>query len=283
VWLPWTYAVLIVAVLLAAMFTLRATGRWPKGVVPLRELALIFALYAVWQVATTLSFGQQTNADDAGLWLARLERTLHWPNEASWQHAILGHEWLMKASDLYYATVHVPVLLITLVWVFVWRRRNWAFARTSVALLTGMCLVIQYIPVAPPRLLPTLGLIDTAALDKLSVYSAVAGANQYAAMPSLHVGWAAAAALLIIVSTTTPWRWLAILYPLLTTWVVVVTGNHFLIDGVAAVVLLGIAVGITMLFPSQRPNQQEVGVDEAIRTEPLPQPSSQLGVQSETS
>jgi hypothetical protein len=53
----------------------------------------------------------------------------------------------------------------------------------------------------------------------------------------------------------------------------VVTGNHFLIDGVAAVVLLGLAAGITMLFPSQRPNQQEVGVDEELRTEPLPQPS----------
>jgi hypothetical protein len=267
--------VLIMAVLLVAMLVLRSTGRWPKAIVPLRELALIFALYAVWQIASTLSFGQLTNADDAGLWLARLERTLHWPNEATWQHAILGHEWLMKASDIYYATVHVPVLLLTLVWVFVWRRRNWAFARTSVALLTAMCLVIQYIPVAPPRLLPSLGLVDTALRDKLSVYSAVAGANQYAAMPSLHVGWAAAAALLIIVSTTTAWRWLAILYPLLTTWVVVVTGNHFLIDGVAAVLLLGVAVGITMLFPSQRPNQQEVGVDEAVHAQPLAQPSVQ--------
>jgi hypothetical protein len=265
---------LIVAVLLTAMIVLRATGRWPKAVVPLRELALIFTLYAVWQVASTLSFGKLTNADEAGLWLARVEHTLHWPNEATWQHAILGHEWLMKASDIYYATVHVPVLLMTLAWVFVWHRNNWPFARTTVALLTGACLVIQYLPVAPPRLLPSLGLVDTAAHDGLSVYSAVAGANQYSAMPSLHVGWAAAVALLVIVSLKTRWRWLAILYPMLTTWVVVVTGNHFLIDGVAAAVLLAAAAGVTMLFPSQRPNQQSALAGSALETQPLAQPSS---------
>ena len=62
-------------------------------------------------------------------------------------------------------------------------------------------------------------------------------------------------ALIIIVAARSPWRWLALLYPIATLWVVVVTGNHFIIDGVASLVLLGIAVGITMLFPSQRPHQ----------------------------
>jgi len=274
VWLPWTYAVAIVAVLLIAMFALRASGRYPKWAYIARELALVFALYAVWQIASSLSFGRLTSADDAGLWLARLERTLHWPNEASWQHPVLQHEWLVHFADLYYAGVHVPVLLITLVWVFIWHRPNWPFARTSVAILTGFCLVIQYIPVAPPRLLPSLGLVDTALRDHLSVYSAVAGANQYSAMPSLHVGWSAAAALLVIVCARTRWRWLAILYPLMTTWVVVVTGNHFLIDGAVAVVLLGAAVGITYAIPSQRPVREASEQLEAQAAEPLPAPTA---------
>lgn len=272
-WLPWTYAVAIVAVLLVAMLALRTSGRWPQGIDIARELAIIFGLYAVWQIAGSLSFGRLGRADDAGLWLARVEHDMYWPSEAWMQHAILGHVWLMKAADLYYATVHVPVLLITLVWVFFRHRPNWPFARTTVALLTGMCLVIQYLPVAPPRLLPSLGIVDTAALDHLSVYAAVAGANEYSAMPSLHVGWAAAAALLVIVCAHSRWRWLAIAYPLLTTWVVVVTGNHFIIDGVVALALLAIAVGITNLFPSQRPVRELPEKQEAQAATSLPAPS----------
>jgi hypothetical protein len=109
--------------------------------------------------------------------------------------------------------------------------------------------------VAPPRLLPSLGIIDTAQLTGLSVYQAIPGANQYAAMPSVHCGWSAAVAFFIIVVARSPWRWLAVLYPLATLWVVVVTGNHFIIDGVVAYILLAAAAGITCLFPSQRPER----------------------------
>jgi uncharacterized membrane protein YgaE (UPF0421/DUF939 family) len=74
-------------------------------------------------------------------------------------------------------------------------------------------------------------------------------------MPSVHVAWAAAVALIIIVVARTKWRWLALAYPLATTWVVIATGNHFILDAVVAVVLLGGAVAITLAFPSQRPQR----------------------------
>ena len=170
---------------------------------------------------------------------------------------------------MYYTSLHIPVFVVTLLWVLLFRRESWAFARTTVVLLTGMCLAIQFIPVAPPRLLPVLGIVDTAKENGRSVYALVAGANEYAAMPSVHIAWASAVALIIIVAARSPWRWLALVYPFATLWVVVVTGNHFIIDGVASVALLGVAVGITMLFPSQRPHQVS-----GARSDPEPSPKS---------
>jgi PAP2 superfamily len=254
-WLPPGAALLMAAVLLCVMIALRAderTRRWGSSA---REVALVLVLYAAWQYATALNVAGTSRAREAGLWLANLERSLGWPDEASVQRAVLGHDWLISLANSYYIVLHGPVLVATLVWVLVFRRQDWAFARTTVALLTGACMLIQYWPVAPPRLIPSLGIVDTPTRSGVSVYDAIPGANQFSAMPSIHVAWAAAVALIVIVSARTRWRWLALGYPLATLWVTVVTGNHFTIDGVAAFVLLAVAAGVTIRFPSQRPER----------------------------
>jgi hypothetical protein len=119
-----------------------------------RETSLIMVLYALWQYVGSLDFADFSNADKAGLWLAELQRTLFFPSEAWIQAPVLGHEWLMRVVDTYYSALHIPVFIITLIWVLVFHRRDWNFVRTTTAILTGACLVIQFIPVAPPRLLP---------------------------------------------------------------------------------------------------------------------------------
>lgn len=252
-WLPWRYALWMAVIAAALWLILRLFPRSKNVAWIMRETSLIMVLYALWQYVGSLDFGDFSKADQAGLWLAELERNLYWPSEAWIQSPVLDHEWLMKLADTYYASLHIPVFIITLIWVLIFHRPDWNFVRTTTALMTGACLVIQFIPVAPPRLLPSLGIADTAQLTGLSVYQAIPGANQFAAMPSVHCGWAAAVALFIIVVARSPWRWLALLYPLATLWVVVVTGNHFIIDGVVAYILLAAAVGVTCLFPSQRP------------------------------
>jgi hypothetical protein len=262
-WLTWRQAVAIGLVLLGSSLVLevmrRRSGstrpRLDSAVVVTREAALVLGLYAAWQYIGSLSVGGFERADAAGLWLADLEALFGWPSEAAVQQMVLGNDGIVYLADIYYSSLHIPVFVITLIWVLLFRRDTWAFARTTVVILTGMCLAIQFVPVAPPRLLPVLGIVDTAKENGRSVYALVAGANEYSAMPSVHIAWAAAVALIIIVAARSPWRWLALLYPIATLWVVVVTGNHFIIDGVASLVLLGIAVGITMLFPSQRPHQ----------------------------
>ena len=262
-WMPWRYALWMAAIAAVLWLILRMFPRSKNVAWIMRETSLIMVLYALWQYVGSLDFGDFSKADAAGLWLAELQRNLYWPSEAWIQAPVLDHEWLMKLADTYYASLHIPVFVITLIWVLVFHRRDWNFVRTTTALLTGACLMIQFIPVAPPRLLPSLGIADTAQLTGLSVYQAIPGANQFAAMPSVHCGWAAAVAFFIIVVARSPWRWLAVLYPLATLWVVVVTGNHFIIDGVVAYILLAAAAAITCLFPSQRPVRWSRSRDDA--------------------
>ena len=111
-------------------------------------------------------------------------------------------------------------------------------------LFTAAALLVQFVPVAPPRMLPGDGMIDTAARYGQSVYGSVAGfnADQLSAMPSVHVGWALLAALVIIEVSRSRWRWLALAYPLLTMLAVVVTANHYWLDGIAAALLLALAL-----------------------------------------
>ena len=83
--------------------------------------------------------------------------------------------------------------------------------RATVALFAGVSLLIQLIPVAPPRLLPGTGLVDTAARYRQggSVGAAASDADEFSAMPSVHVGWALIVAIAVITASRSRWRWLA--------------------------------------------------------------------------
>jgi hypothetical protein len=254
-WLPWRWALMIAAAMCVVALATRVQPRWRSVSSGAGEIALLMVAYAAWQLAASLTFGGLDGAVESGLRIARLEGILGWPSGAAMQAPVLGHEWLMRAADTYYASAHITVFIITLAWIFLRHRADWPFTRTTVFLTTAACLLIQYKPVAPPRLIPELGVVDTAERTGLSVYDAIPGANQYSAMPSVHIAWAAAVALLIIVIARTPWRWLAVLHPLATTWVVVVTGNHYLMDAAVAVMLLAGACAVALSIPSQRPQR----------------------------
>jgi hypothetical protein len=256
-WLPWRWALVIAVVMGVVALATRMKPRWRSVSSSAGEIALLMGAYTSWQFATALTFGGLGGAVESGLRIARLEEILGWPSGAAMQAPVLGHEWLMRMADTYYASAHLTVFVITLAWVFLLHRPDWPFTRTTVFLTTAACLLIQYKPVAPPRLIPELGVVDTAARTGLSVYDAIPGANQYSAMPSVHIAWAAAVALLIVLIARTPWRWLAVLHPLATTWVVVVTGNHYLMDAAVALMLLAGACAVALAIPSQRPQRFE--------------------------
>ncbi|MCL2782035.1 MAG: phosphatase PAP2 family protein, partial [Actinomycetia bacterium] len=220
----------------------RRTGRrWALAAAPfVWEAGIIAVLYALWQLAGSLSVMGTGDAVRRGEWLLRAERG--WlPAEQDVQRLITGHPLLAQAANLYYATMHFAMLFALLLWLFARHRDRYRRARNTIALLTAGCLLLQFVPVAPPRLLPAgYGFVDTAAKYGQSVYAALSGmgADEMSAMPSVHVGWAVAVAVAVITISPSRWRWLILAHPAVTIFVVVATANHYWLDGIVAVGLL---------------------------------------------
>ncbi|MGA2827369.1 MAG: phosphatase PAP2 family protein [Streptosporangiaceae bacterium] len=251
-WQPAAIIAACVAVLAAVLIRTRrarlvAAGRFAG------EAALLFGLFALWQYAGSFSLLPSSGGLPRARWLWHAERLLHLPSEVSVQRLFLPHPLLTEAFNLYYAVLHFPVLIGTLIWVFGWHRGHYRQVRTTVVLFTGASLLIQFIPVAPPRMLYGTGLVDTAARYGQSVYGSLGfDADQYSAMPSVHVGWALIVAIAVITACRGRWRWAALLYPALTLLVVVVTANHFWLDGAVAIVLVLGALGVQRAAGSLR-------------------------------
>ena len=174
---------------------------------------------------------------------------MHLPSETTIQRLFLPHPLLIQFFNLYYDSLHFPVLLGCMAWLFVRRRDRYSRWRTTVVAFTGISLAVQLIPVAPPRMLASTGLIDTAVRYHESVYSTAGGfdPDQLSAMPSVHVGWALLVAAAIITTVSSRWRWLALLYPCLTTLAVIVTANHFWLDGIVAAAILALVLAVQAL------------------------------------
>lgn len=220
----------------------RAAHPWAK------ELTLILVLYSMWQYAGRWSIGRAGAAVDRGRRIWQLERSLHVPSERSLQQVILGHRGVAHWLNAFYAEAHVPALGVLLVWLFVRHRDSYPLVRTAVALVTCASLLIQLVPVAPPRLVPHLGMIDIGAVIGPSDYAGGApGIDQLSAMPSLHIGWALVVAGGIVHASRTQLRWLVVAYPALTVFAVVATGNHYWADGAAAAVLCALAAAVVAL------------------------------------
>jgi hypothetical protein len=244
--MPWNVAVEAGAVLGTAGLAARASRqRWLTRVAPLaRELAIVLVLYALWRIVGTISVLKVNGAIHAGQQVWDLERALHLPNEHGLQHLFLKSSPLIQACNVFYATVHIPSIGVFLVWLWFRHRDHYPAVRNVIALTTLWCLAIQLIPVAPPRLVPALHIVDTPAIFGQTVYPAFgkSGPAQLSAMPSVHVAWAAIIGVTIVVATTTRWRWIALAHPIVTMVVVVVTGNHYWLDGVVGVIVAAAAV-----------------------------------------
>ena len=239
--LSWPQAAALAGVLYGGslVLTRAASARLRRWWPFVREAGTIAALYAAWQLVGTLSVIGSNGAYGRGRWLVSAERYLRLPRESTVQGWILPHPWLAQLCNLYYAGLHFVALFAMLLWLFVRHRDRYGQARSSVIALTASCLAVQLIPVAPPRLVPQAGVVDVAARYGQSVYAAGGtGVDQLSAMPSVHVGWALLIAVIVIRAGTGPWRWAIVAYPTLTVFVVVATGNHFWLDGIAAAVLL---------------------------------------------
>ena len=210
---------------------------------------MVASLYAIWRIARKLPLATAEGAIDRARQIDDLQRWLRFPSELSLQHFVLRYDWLARATNTYYATVHVPATVAFLVWLFVRHREHYPHWRNGLAIVTGFCLVIRFVRVAPPRFLPDLGYIDLSARYGMSVYGPVGTgvSDQFAAMPSIHVAWAAVLSFGVIAASPSKWRWVFALQVILTMLAVSATGNHWWLDGVVAVALLAVALAIDTL------------------------------------
>jgi hypothetical protein len=215
----------------------------------LREIVLLSALFVGYRVVRLAIAGHDDLAVANAWQVWDVERLMHLPDEESLQDWALQWPDLLKAANWYYVGVHFPVTLAFLGWG--WLRRSpaeYRWARRLIITLTGFALVLHVaMPLAPPRMLSSLGFLDTMAAFGPSAYDGDAAtvANQFAAMPSLHVGWSLLIALVVVRTARSRWRWVVVAHPVLTTLVVVVTANHYWIDAVVSALLLLLVLLIT--------------------------------------
>lgn len=240
-WLPWEYSAWGAAIAFVVAAALRARGGLSRSMaMVLHEAATVASLYTLWQLAGRLSVVHLEGAIGRGEWLWDVERMLLVPDEGVWQRAILPYSWLVQTANIYYGGAHVPAMGIFLVWLFFRHRDRYRPWRNAIAWLTGLSLVIQLLPVAPPRLVPAVAMVDTGEAYGQSVYASFGNtvAGQLQAMPSIHVGWAVLIGWAAWQESSSRWRAIGWIHAAVTAVVVVVTGNHYWADGVVAVVLL---------------------------------------------
>ena len=236
-WLSWRWGLVIALVVSALTGWLRRSGRRPGLQSLTNELSLMFFLYTLWRIAGELSLIGLQHALQRGKTVWDIERTLRLPNELTIQRWVLPYRWVIQSSNFYYAVAHAAGLGIFLVWLFFRHRDRYPLIRTTLALGTFFCLIVELMPVSPPRLTPGLGFVDTANLYGQSVYGAspTGGSfDQLSAMPSVHVAWAVLIGWYVWRVSPSKWRWIAVAHAVLTVFVVTVTANHWLLDGIVA-------------------------------------------------
>jgi hypothetical protein len=221
------------------------------------ELPLIAVVYAAYSAGRLLARGDVTTAVDHGLAILRAEKALSLNAEHPLNRLFSDTPALGIPADFAYASLHYLVTPAILVWLFRRRPARYRGARTWLMLSTLLGLVgFTLMPTCPPRLLDaSYGFVDTMA--QFSSYgwwggeaSAPRGlggmTNQYAAMPSLHVGWALWCGVMLWRHGRTPLlKTLGVAYPLLTAFVVMGTANHYFLDAVAGAAVMGLGALLT--------------------------------------
>lgn len=179
--------------------------------------------------------------------LLRIEGVIGLAVEGSLQALILDNRWLVTLANWVYIWGHWPVIIAVLAWLFARHRNQYRLLLRSMLISGAIGLVVFALyPVSPPRLMPDRDFVDT--VTELSrsyrILQPPALVNKYAALPSLHVGWNLLVGIAMFrASRAIPLRTFAIVSPALMMVAVVLTGNHYVVDGFvgSAVAMIGLA------------------------------------------
>jgi len=227
------------------------TRSW-RGALPaggrdaLRQLIFLVACYAAYDVVRVLVSGREVVAMANAQAIINAEKALHLYVEPFIQAKASHLHALVIFMDWFYGNMHLPATILVLVWIYLYRNDTFRFFRNVFLTMNVLAMTIfAMLPVAPPRMVPTSGVVDTLYLYSTSNYhSGILSlvTDQYAALPSLHIGYALFLSLAIYLLTTNRLaRALAVAYPFVVLLAIVITGNHYLLDAVAGVIVLAVA------------------------------------------
>ncbi|RPK73103.1 Polyprenol-phosphate-mannose-dependent alpha-(1-2)-phosphatidylinositol mannoside mannosyltransferase [Streptomyces sp. ADI95-17] len=252
----------------------------------LLELLLIRVVYSAYAHVRLAATAGRATAERHGRQIHSIEQWLHIDIEHWANHAVVNVGRLRGFFDHYYTTFHFIVPLTILGVLYVRRPADYRWARSTIGFATLFALVGFWLyPLAPPRLMPGLGFIDTVHgvqdFAKPDYGSLTAMTNQYAAMPSLHFGWSLWCGVVVVMLAPKTWmKVLGLLHPLFTVSAIVATANHWVLDAVggAAVVVLGFGLAYVLAGPrALRPGTVPAAAkprDDLERSVPVPVPRS---------
>jgi membrane-associated phospholipid phosphatase len=240
----------------------RLTPHGPWDV--LRQVALFAAAYYAYRLVRGAVDGRAAVAFENARNLIDIERTLHVFVEPSIQAWASGSQLIVDAASWVYINAQTSVTLGALVWLYLFRNESFYFVRNMmmVAMFIALAGYVVY-PTAPPRFLPEWGFTDSVAdftgipSDSVAVNALF---NPYAAVPSMHVAFA-----LMIgwpLARLVRWRALRVfwlVYPLLVTFVIVVTANHFIADAVLGAMTAGASAYAAAGLARARPEAWRFG------------------------
>jgi hypothetical protein len=238
----------------------RQTGRWlPNGWLDaIRQLALFAGAYYAYRLVRGFVDGQATLAFENARMLVDAERSMGLFFEPGLQAWAQGEEWLLLFANWMYVNSHFVVTTTFLIWLYLWRNHAFYFVRNMFMVAMGLALVgYMAFPTAPPRFLPEWGFTDTVAnfVGETAESSANVLYNPFAAVPSMHVAFALMIAVpAIYLVRTRVLKVLWSLYPVVVTFVVMVTANHFWLDAALGALVAAVsAYAASAAFARARP------------------------------
>ncbi|WP_406381044.1 phosphatase PAP2 family protein [Streptomyces sp. NBC_01618] len=224
------------------------------------EILLLAASYWVYSLVRNAVPEQRAEALRNADWIWSVESYLSIAVEQTVNHAVNSVTWLIVSMNYYYATLHFVVTVCVLVWLFHRHPGRYAAARLALFATTAVALLGYYLyPLAPPRLMSGGHFIDTVVVHQ--TWGSMASgnfknlSNQYAAMPSMHIGWSLWCGLTLYALAAVPWiRVLGLLYPAVTLLVIVATANHFWLDALGGMLCLAVGYATSYAWYGSLPH-----------------------------
>jgi hypothetical protein len=226
-----------------------------------RQVVLFMAAYQLYRITRGLANdpGSATAAFSNARHLIGVEQALNIFVEPSLQAFASGQNWLLDGAAWMYINAQTSITLGALAWLYLFRNESFYFVRNMFLVAFGVALIgYALFPTAPPRFFPEWGFFDAVSdftgvpQDSVTINELF---NPYAAVPSMHVGFA----LMISIPLARLVRWRPLklfwaLYPLLVVFVIVVTANHFIADAVLGAVAAGIGALAARALARARPD-----------------------------